>query len=113
MKKTIILTMLICVILALVGCNEVVQERPQHPTTVKQMEQITEWSKNLDNRFKAIDNNLLYLWKRIEDPNDPNSLTLRVNILEENSIVLKERIGSNAWEVVDDSTANTEKGSVK
>lgn len=83
MKNITIVTVLICVISILSGCQEAQTKRqPQHPTTVKQMKQIADWSVRLEGLFKDIDNNLIYLRSRTLDPNDPNSLIIRIDKLE-------------------------------
>ncbi len=83
MKRTILTLLLAAAIVWIAGCQEEQKISPQHPTTIGQMQQIGEWSKVLDKRLKAGENNLLYLYSRTLDPNDPNSLTSRVEKLED------------------------------
>ena len=101
MKYTLTL-LLILIVLALTGCQEEQQKPPQSLVTAKQIGQIEVWSKTVDGRLNAIanvtdpnslisqlngqfaryNNNLLYLYKQTLDPNDPNSLASRVEVLE-------------------------------
>lgn len=78
MRKLIIVFVLACIVLFSVGCAD------QHrPTTTELKDAVVEWSKKVDMRFKRIENNALYLRNRIEDPNDPSSLDLRIEKLED------------------------------
>lgn len=64
MKKLL----LIMVFVLLLGCQE--EERKQHPTTLGQMQVLAKWTQAVEERFAAVDNNLLYLYRRLPDPND-------------------------------------------
>ncbi len=77
------------------------------------MKRIAEWSKAVDGRLNAIAdvadpnsfisqlngqfarhrNNLLYLYNTVLDPNDPNSLALRVEVLEDSQECWRDEEG--------------------
>ncbi len=64
--------LLMLVALALTGCQEQQQQSPQ---TANQMKNIEIWGRKMEESMK-------YLYRTSFDPNDPNSLTCRVEVLE-------------------------------
>lgn len=116
MKNAWIIVALLAILVVLAGCQEEQQRSQQSPVTAQQMGQIVEWSKIVDNRLNAIanvtdpnslisqlngqfakcNNNLNYLYNTVLDPNDPNSLTLRVEVLEANNTSLNMAVQLNS-----------------
>ncbi len=102
-----VIVALAAIAILICGCQEELQQPPQSPVTAKQIGQIVKWSRTVDSRLNAIskatdpnslisqvngqfarnNSNLLYLYSGALDPNDPNSLASRVEVLEENKIL--------------------------
>ncbi len=79
MKTLTLLLML--VVLALTGCTE----QQQSPQTANQMKNIEIWAQKTEN-------NLRYLYSQTLDPNDPNSLVSRVEVLEDSQLEVVDEI---------------------
>ncbi len=73
MRRFLLALLLVATVVLIVGCQE--QQSPQHPTTAAQMANIEIWAQKTES-------NLIYLYKQVLDPNDPNSLACRVEALE-------------------------------
>ncbi len=74
MRRFLLALLLVATVVLIVGCQEQ-QQSPQHPTTAAQMANIEIWAQKTES-------NLMYLYKQVLDPNDPNSLASRVAVLE-------------------------------